>query len=209
MLARRPRGRSLQGRLPRQQDLGLLLHHGVQSARQPVQFRTDRRRSGRTQALLSQNASLDPCRAVGAGRHWRSRLRRAERLEDRAHHLPRRHVPRDGARMRLQGRRDHDPHRRLHRADPRLLALHQPGQCVPEPDGHRQRLHVRLRRLVRLDGRGHDRQFRRFGDRARNDRTRRRDHHRRGPPRSGARGAQTSGRSRTTSTSSAIAATSP
>ena len=42
--------------------------------------------------------------------------------EARAHHLPRRHVPRDGARVRLQGRRDHAAHRRLHRADPPRLA---------------------------------------------------------------------------------------
>ncbi len=67
-----------------------------------------------------------------------------ERLEDRAHHLPRRHVPGDGARGRLQGRRDHDPHRRLHRADPPRLEGHQPGQRVLQPDVHRERLHVRL-----------------------------------------------------------------
>jgi len=48
---------------------------------------------------------------------------------------------------------------RLYGADPRELALHQPGQRLPEPDGDRQCLHVRLRRLVRLDGRRHDREF--------------------------------------------------
>ena len=58
-------------------------------------------------------------------------MRRAEGREARAHHLPRRHVSRDGARMRLQGRRDHDPHGGLHRADPRRLALHQPGEQLP------------------------------------------------------------------------------
>ncbi len=104
-------------------------------------------------ALLSQDASLDPGRALGAGRHRHSRLRRAEGREARAHHLPRRHVSRDGARMCLQGRGNHDPHGRLHGADPRRLALHQPGQQLPEPDGHRQCLHVRLGRRLRLHGR--------------------------------------------------------
>ncbi len=51
---------------------------------------------------------------------------RAAWLQTGADHLPRRHVPRDGARGRVQGRRDHAAHRRLHRADPRRLALHQP-----------------------------------------------------------------------------------
>ena len=51
-----------------------------------------------------------------------------------------------------------------------LLALHQPGQQLPEPDGDRQCLHVRLGRNLRLDGRGHDRQFRRRDPRRRDDR---------------------------------------
>ena len=62
------------------------------------------------------------------GRHRHPRLRRPEGREARAHHLPRRHVPGNGARMRLQGRRNHDPHGGIHGADPRRLALHQPGQ---------------------------------------------------------------------------------
>ncbi len=37
--ARRPGSRVLQARLHRQQDLGLLFHHGVQPRRQPLQFR--------------------------------------------------------------------------------------------------------------------------------------------------------------------------
>ncbi len=90
-----------------------------------------------------------------------------------------------------------------------FVALHQPGQRVPEPDDHRQRLHVRFRRLVRLHGRGHDREFRR---------------HRHGPRHHGARSTRSSppkcgpiwcarrastGVSRTTSISSGIAATLP
>ena len=106
--------------------------------------------TGDAPALLSQDASLDAGRAVGAGRHRHSRLRRSEGREARAHHLPRRHVSRDGARMRLQGRRNHDPYGGLHRADPRRLALHQPGEQLPEPDGDRQRLHVRLGWRLRL-----------------------------------------------------------
>ena len=123
-----------------------------------------------------------------------------------ADHLPRRHVPGDGARGRLQGRRDHAAHRRLHRADPPGLALHQPGQRVPQPDGDRQRLHVRLGRHLRLDGRGDDRQFRRHDHRRR---ARPAAPTRSSPPRCGptwcARRAPT-GASRTTSTSSATAA---
>ena len=48
--------------------------------------------------------------------------------QDRADHLPRRHVPRDGARVRLQGRQHHDPHGRLHGADPRT-----PGASPTRP----------------------------------------------------------------------------
>jgi len=50
-----------------------------------------------------------------------------QRQQARADHLPRRDVPGDGARVRVQGRRDHDPYGRLHRADPPRLADHQPG----------------------------------------------------------------------------------
>src|SRR5882762_3746354 len=85
--------------------------------------------------------------------------------------LPRRHVPGDGAGVRLQGRGDHDPHRRLYRADPRQLALHQSGQCFPEPDGDSQCLHVRIGRFVRFHGRRHDRELRWQHHRPRHDRT--------------------------------------
>ena len=64
-------------------------------------------------------------------------------------------------------------------------------------------------RLVRQHGRGHDRQFRRQRHRARHVRPRRRDHHRRSAARPRARGARAAGASRTTSTSSAIAASPP
>ena len=127
-----------------QQDLGLLLDHGVQPGRQPLQYRHHHRRQGRAAALLPQAASLGAGRAVGAGRPRHPGDRRAEGLQARADHLPRRHVPGDGARVRLQGRRDHAAHRRLHRADPPRLAVHQPGQRLLQPDGHRQCLHVRL-----------------------------------------------------------------
>ncbi len=132
--------------LRRQSHLGLLLHHGAQSRRQPLQFRHRHRRQRRAATLLPQDASVGAGRAVGARQHRDSRGHRAERRQDRAHHLPRRHVPGDGAGMRLQGRRDHDPHRGLHRADPRRLALHQSGECVLQSHGDRERVHVRQRR---------------------------------------------------------------
>ena len=113
----------------------------------------------------------------------------------RADHLPRRHVPGDGARVRLQGRRDHDPHRRLHRADPPRLAHHQPGQRLLQPDGAPRPSACAARdgtfdsmgegMIVNFDG---------TVDRARHERPRRRDHHRRGAARPGARGARALGR---------------
>ncbi len=60
-----------------------------------------------------------------------------------------------------------------------------------------------------LDGRRHDREFRRQHPCPWHDRTARRDHHRGGAPRSGARGARSTGASRTTSISSGTAVTSP
>ena len=108
---------------------------------------------------------------------------------------------------RVQGRRDHPAHRRLHRADPPRLEDHQPGQRLPEPGVHRERVPVRQRRQLRLDGRRHVLQLRRHGA-GRGRRPARRDHHRRGAARPGARGAHAAGASRTTSTSSGTAATS-
>ena len=107
------------GGVRREPHLGLLLDHGAQSRRQSLQQRHHHRRSGRDAALLPQDASVGAGRAVGAGRPRHPGVRRSERQQARADHLPRRHVPRDGARMRLQGRRDHAAHGRLHRADPR------------------------------------------------------------------------------------------
>ena len=118
----RARGRRLSRRLPREPHLGLLLDHGGEPARQPLQHRHHPRRSRRAAALLSQAAPLGPGRAVGARQPRHPGVRRAERQPHRPHHLPRRHVSRDGARVRLQGRGDHSPHRRLHRADPARLA---------------------------------------------------------------------------------------
>ena len=67
------------------------------------------------------------------------------------------------------------------------------------------RLPGRHRRHVQLDGRRHDRQLRRHAARDR-QRHPRRDHHRRGAAAAVRRGAHRTGASRTTSTSSAIAA---
>ena len=69
----------------------------------------------------------------------------------------------------------------------------QPGQRLLQPDGHRERLHVRQRRHVRFHGRGHVRQLRRHTD-GRGEPPARRDHHLRGAPRPGARGAARVGR---------------
>src|SRR5215469_6004422 len=113
---------------------------------------------------------------------WHPSDHRTEGCEDRAYYLSRRHVPGNGARGRLQGRRDHAAHGGLHRADPRILALHQPVERVLQPDGHRQCVHVRLRRHVRFDGGGDDRQLRRHHPGARHLRPGQRDHHCRGAP---------------------------
>ena len=142
----RPRGGRLPGGLPREPHLGLLLADGGQPGRQPVQHRHHPRRPGGAAPLLPQAAPLGAGRAVGAGRSRHPRLRRTERQPPRAHHLPRRHVPRDGARVRLQGRGDHPANGGLHRADPAHLADHQPGERVLQPRRDRLRLPVRLGR---------------------------------------------------------------
>ena len=147
---------------------------------------------GAGRALLPQAPSVGAGRGLGAGQLRHPGDRRPEGLQARADHLPRRHVPGDGARVRLQGRRDHAAHRRLHRADPPRLEDHEPGQRVPEPDGDRQRLPVRQRRQLRLDGRRHGLQLRRHRD-GRGLRPARRDHHLRGAARPGARGAHALG----------------
>ena len=147
-----------------QPHLGLLLDHGSQPRRQPVQQRPDHRRHAAPSS--STTASCTPgcrssrgSRATSACRSATGRTAASLSLD----HLPRWHVPRDGARGRLQGRRDHAAHRRLHRADPPRLADHQPGQRLLQPRLHRQRLHVRQRRHLRLHGRRHVLQFRRHG----------------------------------------------
>ncbi len=105
--------------------------------RQPVQQRPHHRRSRRHSSLLSQDAPVGPRGAVGARRHRHPGVRRSQRQQARADHLSRRHVPRDGPRIRLPGRQRHAAHRRLHGADPACLACDQPGQrllqsrCTP------------------------------------------------------------------------------
>ena len=118
-----PRSRPSRQACVEQPDLGLLLDHGSQPRRQPVQQRPrSSTTSGEHPALLPQAASVGAGRAVGAGQPRHPGVRRAERQQARADHLPRRHVPRDGARVRVQGRRDHPAHGRLHGADPPRLA---------------------------------------------------------------------------------------
>ena len=112
----RPRGGGLPGGLSGEPDLGLFLADGGQPGRQPVQHGHHPRRPGRAAPLLPQAAPLGARRAVGAGRSRRSGVRRAERQPHRAHHLPRRHVPGDGAGVRLQGRGDHPANGGLHGA---------------------------------------------------------------------------------------------
>mmetsp|Transcript_7545 Transcript_7545/g.31221 ORF Transcript_7545/g.31221 Transcript_7545/m.31221 type:complete len:223 (-) Transcript_7545:46-714(-) len=95
--------------------------------------------------------------------------------------------------MRLQGRRDHAAHRGIHGPHQGVVALHESGQRVPEPHVHRLGLHVRLRRLVRLDGPGHVLQPR-GRDPRRGLQQARRDHHLRAPARPRPRGARPLGR---------------
>ncbi|MCK7499443.1 MAG: hypothetical protein MZW92_60340 [Comamonadaceae bacterium] len=104
-------------------------------------------------------------------------------------------------------RRGHPAHGGLHRADPSRLAA-SPTRPMRSRTwrSHGQRLHVRQRRQLRLDGRGDVLQLRRHRHRRRRWPPRR-DPHRRTATRPGARGARRRGASRTTSTSSATAAT--
>ena len=60
----------------------------------------------------------------------------------------------------------------------------QSGQCILQPDVHRERLHGRHRRHVQLHGRRHDLRLRRHADRRRKRRGGR-DHHRGGSPQAG------------------------
>jgi len=94
---------------------------------------------------------------------------------------------------------------RLYRADPRQLALHQSGQCFPEPDGDGQCLHVRIGRFVRFHGRRHDRELRWQHHRPWHDGTGRRDRHRGGPAPIWCARRGFTGASRTTSISFGIA----
>jgi formamidase len=94
---------AVQGRLCRAPHLGLLLDHGAQPRGQPVQHRPDHRRPGPGQAVLPQAAPLGAGGALGARQHGRAGVRRAQRQQAVADHLPRRHVPRDGARGAYKG----------------------------------------------------------------------------------------------------------
>ena len=206
--ARRSRGGGVQDRVRAREGVGLLLDHGAEPARQPVEQRHHPRRPRRAAALLPQDAPVDAGRALGARQPRHPGVRRPERQQAGAHHLPRRHVPRDGARVRLQGRQHHAANRGLHRPDPPGLAGDQPGQRLLQPDVHRQRLHVpaatapstRWARPWCVDFEG--------TVIASGRRRARRDRHRRGAPRAWPARPGAAGAWRTTSTSSATAATS-
>ena len=79
--AGRARSGCVQARLRGEQDLGLLLDHGVQPRRQSVQQRHHHRRQRRAEALLPQAASVGAGGALGAGqpRHSRSATGRTDR----------------------------------------------------------------------------------------------------------------------------------
>ena len=138
-------------------DLGLLLDHGSQ----PRAATRTTAASSSTTAARSGSTTASCIRGCRSSRG--SRATSASRcatgpngVQARADHLPRRHVPRDGARGAYKGAEIIAAHRRLHGADPPRLADHQPGQRVLQPDAYtRQRVHVRQRRHVRLDGRRH------------------------------------------------------
>ena len=78
--------------------LGLLLAHGVQSARQPLQQRHHYRRPGELCSSTTVN-SIPGCRwNPGSRRPGHPGVRWPQRCEDRPDHLSRRDVSRDGAR---------------------------------------------------------------------------------------------------------------
>ena len=206
-VARRARGRSVQGRVRRAQDLGLLLDHGEQpraATRTTAASIIDDR--GAIQLYYRKLHPWVPVEPWEPGNLGIPVCDGPARRQARADHLPRRHVPRDGARGGLQGRRADRAHGGLHGADPPRVEDHQPGQRVPEPGVHGQRVPVRIGRHVRLDGRRHVLLVRRHRA-GRRRRPPRRDHHRRDAARPRARGARAAGASRTTSTSSTTAAT--
>ena len=62
-----------------------------------VRFGRNHRRHGALKLLLSQDASVDAGRVLGAWRHRHPCLRRSEGRKAHTHHLPRWHVSRDGA----------------------------------------------------------------------------------------------------------------
>ncbi len=205
--ARRPRGRGLQARPASTHRIwGCFSIMEANPGGNPYNSGLIIDDTGAHPPLLPQAAPVGAGRAVGARQPGHPGVRRPQRQQARAHHLPRRHAPRDGARGRVQGRRHHPAHRRLHRADPPRLEDHQPGQRLLQPRLHRERVHVRQRRQLRLDGRGHVLQLRRHGA-GRGRRPRRRDHHLRAAARPRARSAHAAGAWRTTSTSSTTAAT--
>ena len=110
-------------RLREQPDLGLLLDHGAEPRRQSVQQRHHHRRPAASSRLYYRKlhpwVPVEPWEPGDLGIPVCDGPNGSKLGAD---HLPRRHVPGDGARVRLQGRRDHDAHRRLHRADPPRLA---------------------------------------------------------------------------------------
>ena len=128
--AGRARGRRVQAGLHRAPHLGLLLDHG-----------------GQPRAATRTTAGIDHRRPAARSRLYYRKLHPWVPVEPwepgnlgipvcdgpngsklGAHHLPRRHVPRDGARVRLQGRRDHPSARP---ATPRRSAT--PGASPTRP----------------------------------------------------------------------------
>ena len=155
-------------RLHRQRHLGLLLHHGVQSHGNPFNSGLIIDDKGEIQLYYRKMHPWVPVEPWEPGDTRHPGVRRAERLEARADHLPRRHVPEMARECGLQGRRRH-----ASRTAGYTAPIRQSWHFTNQSNAFCNLMYTasvclcRLRRLVQLDGRRHDRELRRHAARLR------------------------------------------